>query len=192
MEENSTALPQELTQLLLAWQAGDPQALEQFVGQADGELRRLARHYLREEQSDHILQTTALVNEAWLRLLEWSDVQWQSRAHFFGLAAHLMRRILVDEARHRKRQKRGGELRCTSLSGALNLPQQKPPEVLALDDALTALAELDARRARIVEMRFFGGLSVEETATVLGISRRTVVRESSLAQAWLYRELANQ
>jgi RNA polymerase sigma factor (TIGR02999 family) len=145
-----------------------------------------------QEKPGHTLQATALVNEAYLRLIDWKNVRWQNRAHFFGVSAQLMRRILVDYARGRKYQKRGGGAVKVSLEEAAIISSEQPADFVALDDALNELAEMDPRKSRIVELRFFGGLSVEETAEVLKISPRTVLREWSLAQAWLYRELGGK
>ncbi len=163
-----------VTQLLQAWNAGDRAALEQLIPLVHAELHRLAVHYMRHQSPDHILQATALVNEAWLKLIDWQSATWQSRAQFFGVAAQLMRRILVDEARRQHAEKHGGHALRVSLSEAESPPQRH--DLLALDDALHALAEFDERRSRIVELRFFGGLSVEETAEVLGVSPRTSAR----------------
>ena len=179
----------EVTQLLQAWNAGDRAALEQLIPLVNAELHRLAANYMRRQSPDHVLQATALVNEAWLKLIDWQAATWQSRAHFFGVAAQLMRRILVDEARRQQAAKHGGNALRVSMSEVEFLAKKKHHDLIALDDALHALAEFDERRSRIVELRFFGGLSVEETAEVLGVSPRTVAREWRLAQAWLYREL---
>ena len=189
---NSTSLPSvlEVTQLLQAWNTGDRAALERLIPLVNTELHRLAGSYMRRQAPDHVLQATALVNEAWLKLIDWQAVTWQNRAHFFGVAAQLMRRILVDEARRQHAQKHGGHALRVSMSEVEILANKKSHDLLALDDALQALAEFDERRSRIVELRFFGGLSVEETAEVLGVSPRTVAREWRLAQAWLYRELS--
>lgn len=181
-----------ITQLLSAWGTGDRVALDHLIPLVDAELRGLAGHYMRGQSADHVLQTTALVNEAWLKLIDWQNTSWQNRAHFYGVAGLLMRRILVDEARRRQAEKNGGRALRVSLGDAEHVALQKSHELLALDDALTALAELDERRSRIVELRFFGGLSIEETAEVLHVSPRTVAREWRLAQAWLYRELNNE
>ena len=180
---------QEVTQLLVAWSEGDRAALEKLVPVIEAELRRLARHYLRRERPGHTLETTALVNEAYVRLIDWSNAKWENRAHFFGVSAQLMRRILVDFARRRPRNE-GGEVHHVSLDNALMLSQGRSADLVALDDALTSLSKLDPRRGRIVELRFFGGLSVEETAEVLGISAITVIREWNKARIWLYRELS--
>ncbi len=179
----------EVTQLLIAWSAGDAAALEQLAPLVQAELQRIARHYLQAEPPGHLLQTTELVNEAWVRLIDWHNVSWQNRAHFYSVAAQLMRRVLVDEARERQAQKRGGAALCVSLSAALEVPDPQHIEMLALDLALHELAVLDARKCHIVELRFFGGLSVEETAEVLQLSPRTVWREWAFAQAWLFRQL---
>lgn len=189
---NTMLLPSvlEVTQLLQAWNAGDRAALEQLIPLVNAELHRLAAGYMRHQSPDHVLQATALVNEAWLKLIDWQSATWQSRAHFFGVAAQLMRRILVDEARRQQAHKHDGNALRVSLSEAEDLTQRH--DLLALDDALHALAEFDERRSRIVELRFFGGLSVEETAEVLSLSPRTIAREWRLAQAWLYRELNNE
>jgi RNA polymerase sigma factor (TIGR02999 family) len=174
----------------MAWSEGDQAALEKLVPQVHAELYRLAKRYMGQERAGHLLQTTALVNEAYLRLIDWKNVSWQSRAHFFGISAQLMRRILVDFARSRDYLKRGGEAQHVSLEEAAVLIQEKEADFVALDDALNSLAAIDPRKGKIVELRFFGGLSVEESAEVLGISPRTVKREWSLAQAWLHRELS--
>jgi len=152
-------------------------------------LHRLAKGYLNQERPGHILQTTALVNEAYLRLIDWKQAQWRNRAHFFGVAAQLMRRILVDFARARRQEKRGGAARHVSLDEAAAVSVERVAEFIALDEALDQLAVIDPRRSRMVELRFFGGLSEEETAEVLKVSQRTVRREWSLARAWLYHEL---
>jgi RNA polymerase sigma factor (TIGR02999 family) len=180
---------QEITQLLVAWSEGDRAALEKLVPVIEAELRRLARHYLRRERQGHTLETSALVNEAYVRLIDWSNAKWENRAHFFGVSAQLMRRILVDFARRRPRNE-GGEVPHVSLDNALMLSQGRSADLVALDDALTSLSKLDPRRGRIVELRFFGGLSVEETAEVLGVSAITVMREWNKARIWLYRELS--
>jgi len=179
----------QVTGLLIAWGEGDRAALERLTPMVDVELRRIAAAYLSREKPDHILQTTALVNEAWMRLIDWQKSTWQSRAHFFGVAASLMRKILVAEARRRRRLKRGGKDFQVSLSEVDLTPAGKQPDLIALDDALDALVEFDERKSRIVELRFFGGLSVAETAEVLKTSERTVAREWELAKSWLYRQL---
>jgi len=180
----------EVTQLLLAWSEGDQTALDQLAPLVYEELRRLAHEYMRRENPGHTLQTTALVNEAYLRLVDLKRLQWQNRAQFFGIAAQLMRRILVDFARSRHYQKRGGAARQVSLEEAAMVAKGRSAEFIALDDALESLATIDPRKSRIVELRYFGGLSVKETAEVLRISPRTVLREWELARAWLHRELS--
>jgi RNA polymerase sigma factor (TIGR02999 family) len=181
--------PHEITRLLQAWSEGDAQALEQLMPLVYKELHRLAKHYMAREQSGQ-LQATALVHEAYLRLVDSKKVQWQNRAHFFGVSARLMRRILVDFARARHYARRGGEVKPVSLEEAAVVSQERSADLVALDDALNALASFDPRKSQAVELKFFGGLSVEESAEVLRVSPRTVVRELSLAQAWLYRELS--
>jgi len=181
--------PHQLTQLLQSWSEGNQEALDKLAPLVYDELHRLARHYMRGERMGHTLQTTELVNEAYLRLIDWKNVRWQNRAHFFGVAAQMMRRILVDVARSRRFAKRGGDACRVSLSEAADVSSERGEDFIALDEALQSLAVIDERKSRIVELRFFGGLSVEETAEVLKISPRTVMREWNLAQAWLYREL---
>jgi RNA polymerase sigma factor (TIGR02999 family) len=181
--------PHEVTQLLQAWSNGDQEALDKLAPLVYDELHRLARRYMSHERPGHTLQTTALVNEAYVRIVDWKNVRWQNRAHFFGVAAQMMRRILVDFARSRSYEKRGGHAWRVSLSEAANLSAERGADLIALDDALETLATLDPRKSRIVELRFFGGLSVDETAEVLKISTRTVMRDWGMAQAWLYREL---
>ncbi len=178
-----------ITQLLVAWGNGDQAALDRLAPAVYQHLHGLAAHYMAGERPGHVLQTTALVNEAYMRLVDWKDVQWQSRAHFFGLAAQAMRHILVDAARTRKRAKRGGGELHVSLSDAADVPIARSADLVALDDALTTLEGLNRRHSRVVELRFFGGLSLEEIAHVLDVSVGTVRRDWSLAQAWLYRQL---
>ena len=182
----------EITQLLRAWGDGDQTALERLAPLVYAELHRLARGYMRGERADHVLQSTALINEAWLRLIDWKDAEWQNRAHFFGVAAQMMRHILVDFARERGAARRGGSAQQVSLEEGVLITSDRGAEILALDEALKMLAIFDTRKSQIVEMRFFGGLSVEEVAEVLKVSPRTVKREWNLARAWLYRELSNQ
>ena len=179
----------EITELLLAWGNGEEAALEQLTPLVYDELHRLARVYMAGERPNHTLETTALINEAYLRLIDWKNVQWQNRAHFYGVAANLMRRILIDFARSRNYAKRGGGVHPVDLDEAINTAQEKSAELVALDDALTSLEAIDPRKCRVVELRFFGGLSQEETAEALKISPRTVLREWNLARAWLHREL---
>jgi RNA polymerase sigma factor (TIGR02999 family) len=179
----------EITRLLTKLKGGNRQAESELVPLIYAELRRLARGYMRRERPDHTLQPTALVHEAYLRLMEESAVDWQSRAHFFAVAAQLMRRILVDHARAHQAAKRGGRGPKTPLDEGLVFSKEKSGDLLALDEGLARLAELDPRQSRIVELRYFGGLSVEETAQVLSISVRTVKRDWAVARAWLYQEI---
>lgn len=179
----------EITTLLRAWNDGDQEAMNRLAPLVNSELHRLAHHYLKKEPPEQILETGELVNEAWMRLIAWPDATWQNRAHFIGMAAQQMRRVLVDEARHRHAVRHGGGTLRISLTAAEQRPMQQSPDLLALDEALNELAAFDPRRSRIVELRFFGGLKVEEIAEVLGTSPRTVNREWSLAQAWLYQRL---
>lgn len=180
---------QEVTLLLSALTRGDDGAGSKLIPVVYDELRRLAGSYMRRERADHTLQATALVHEAYLKLVEQRSVNWQSRAHFFGVAAQLMRRILIDHARGHLRQKRGGEQKKVSLDEAFVFSEQQADELLAVDDSLNRLAKIDPRQARVVELRFFGGLSVEEAAEVLGVSPKTVKRDWSVAKAWLYADL---
>jgi len=182
----------DVTQLLIDWSNGDQAALAKLVPIVEQELRRLAHHYMRGERPGHTLQTTALVNEAFVRLANRKRMQWQNRAHFFGIAAQLMRTILVDHARSHACAKRGGGAEKLELNEALVVSQQKASEVIALDEALKELELIDPRQSRIVELRFFGGLTVEEAAEVLHVSPMTIKREWSTAKAWLYRNLANR
>lgn len=179
----------EVTLLLSALTRGDQDAGARLIPVVYNELRRLAGSYMRHERPDHTLQATALVHEAYLKLVEQQSVNWQSRAHFFGVAAQLMRRILIDHARGHLRQKRGGEYKKVSLNDAFIFSPEQSVELLAVDESLQRLAKLDERQARVVELRFFGGLSVEEAAAVLGISAKTVKRDWSVAKAWLYADL---
>jgi RNA polymerase sigma factor (TIGR02999 family) len=179
----------EITQLLIAWNKGDRTALEQLMPLVHMALHRIARHYMAAERPGHILQTTALVNEAYMRLIEWENVEWQNRAHFFALAAQVMRHILVDFARAQAREKRGGGIRV-SLSQADKTDRAQSADLVALDDALQTLEKLNPRQSRVVELRFFGGLNLEETAEALKVSVGTVRRDWSIAEAWLYRELS--
>ncbi len=177
----SESAPQNVTKLLVRWNHGDQAALEALVPLVYEELRRLARHYLRQEKQNHTLSSTALVHEAYLRLVSQKDVTWQNRAHFFGVASQMMRRILVDHARHHAYAKRGGGAMTLALDDAVASPQRKQIDLVALDDALDSLAKLDERQSRMVELRFFGGLSIEETSEVLGVSAPTVKRECLMA-----------
>jgi RNA polymerase sigma factor (TIGR02999 family) len=180
---------QDITQLLLAWGDGDKQALDKLMPFVYEELRKLAGNYMRQQRSDHTLQTTALVNEAYLRLIDSSKVRWQNRTHFFAISAQLMRRVLVDFARAKNANKRGGDNQKITFDEALNVSAEKESELIALDEALEALAALDERQSQIVEMRYFGGMTEEEIAVALDVSTRTVRRDWSIARAWLYREL---
>ena len=184
-----TTSPQGITQLLLDWGNGNGQALEKLTPLVYDELRRLAARYLRRERHDHTLQSTALVHEAWLRLVDQRQIHWQNRAQFFGLAAEMIRRILIDHARNRQAAKRGDGAIKLSLDEAMATPASRDFDLLALDDALADLARLDPQQSRLVELRFFAGLSVEESAAVLGVSPATVKREWATAKAWLYRAL---
>lgn len=181
--------PPEVTELLQKWSAGDRAALEELTPLIYAELHRIAKGYLRRERDGHTLQTSALVNEAYLRLINWKTAKWENRAHFFGVSAQLMRRILVDFARQRPKVKEAF-VRQVSLEEAFTVTTEKDADLIALDEALDELAKYDERKAKIVELKFFGGLSVEETAEVLKISGVTVMREWSKAKAWLYHELS--
>jgi RNA polymerase sigma-70 factor, ECF subfamily len=183
---------QEVSQLLQAWNSGDKKALDKLVPLVEDELRRLAHHYMSLERTGHSLQTTALVNEAYLKLIQLNQVRWQDRAHFYGVSAQLMRRILVDIARARASQKRGGNVEKVSIAEAANLMPKPQHSVLELNDALTALEKIDPRKAKVVELRFFGGMEVRETAEVLKVSPDTVIRDWRLAKAWLLRELSQK
>ena len=186
METTSTSL---ITQRLVAWSNGDQEALDGLMQLVYNELRRLANHYLRSERPDHTLQPTALVHEAYLRLTGQNQVHWQNRAHFFGVAAQMMRRVLVDHARANCRAKRGGAAYKVSFDESLNLYQREDEQIVELDEALSRLMLVDSRKSEVVELRYFGGMSVEETAEVLGISCNTVMRDWNMAKAWPYREL---
>jgi RNA polymerase sigma factor (TIGR02999 family) len=184
-----TPSPHEVTRLLKEWTGGNQAALDQLMPIVHEELRRLAHHQMRREKPGHLLQTTALVNEAYLKLVDQRRVSWQNRSHFFGIAARLMRQILVDQARKQHYLKRGGNALQVSLSEAENVSQQRAANVVALDDALKALSAIDARQSQIVELRFFGGLSIEEAAEVLEVSPGTVMRDWTFARAWLRKEM---
>lgn len=178
-----------VTALLQAWSAGDRTALDRLVPLVHAELRRLARRYMRRERTGHTLQTTALIHEAYIRLVDVQGVNWQNRAHFFGISARVMRRVLVDVARERGYRKRGGGDRRVPLDDAMLVTEAPDQDLLALDGALNALADVDARKSRAIELRFFGGLSIEEAALVLEVSPETVKRDCRLAKAWLLRWL---
>lgn len=184
--------PVQVTELLVAWRNGDNSAFERLVPLVASELHKVALRYIRRESHGHSLQPTALVNEAYLRLVDWKSVSWSSRAHFFAVAAKMMRRVLVDHARDRNSVKNGGDPVSITLAEAAVSCEQPGLDVIALDRALEKLAAFDARKSRIVEIRFFGGLSEEETAEVLEIPLRTVQREWNLARAWLFRELGGE
>jgi RNA polymerase sigma factor (TIGR02999 family) len=179
----------DLTLLLKRWRQGDRDALERLMPLVYEELRRIARHYLRSERQGHTLESTALVHEAFLRLIDQRNVQWQNRAHFFGIASQMMRRILVDHARKRHAAKRDAALMRLSVASRLVPAAEREPDLLALDEAIKALAALDAEQSRIVELRYFGGLTIEETAEVMGTSPATVKREWATARLWLKREI---
>jgi RNA polymerase sigma factor (TIGR02999 family) len=182
--------PQEVTQLLIDWSNGDQAALDKLMPLVYDELRRMAKRYMSRQTPGHTLQTTALINEAFIKLVGQQEMQWQNRSHFFGVAAQAMRHILVDYARSRKYEKRGGGAQKVSLDEALMVSDERAAEIVALDDALKELAKVDLRKCQVVEMRYFGGLSVEETAEALNVSPVTVMRDWSMAKAWLHRELS--
>jgi RNA polymerase sigma factor (TIGR02999 family) len=183
-------LPSQVTKLLQGWRAGEPSASDALLPLVYDELRRLAHYQLRNERPQHTLQSTALVNEAYLRLVGQNLPKWESRTHFFAIAAQLMRQILVDYARRHRASKRGSGVCALALDDAVALPQRNNIDVVALDDALTALAEIDPRQSRVVELRFFAGLSLDETADVMGIATATVQRDWTAARAWLHREIS--
>jgi RNA polymerase sigma factor (TIGR02999 family) len=185
----TTPAPEEVSQLLREWSKGDQAALDKVMPIIYQELHRLAHHYMRKERAGHTLQTTALVNEAYMRLADYKKMRWQSRAHFFAVAAQVMRRILVEQARSRKLVKRGGGVPTVSLDEAAIVSHGRSAEVIAVDEALTDLESWDPRKSKIVELRFFGGLSIEETAEVLKVSATTVQREWRSAKAWLYQAI---
>ena len=188
----TTPSDQGITQLLLAWSGGDQAALEKLTPLVYAELHRLAKGYMLGERPGHTLQTTALINEAYLRLIDWKNVRWQSRAHFFGIAAQVMRRILVDFARSRNYAKRGGGARQVPLDEAVGVHEDPGAELIALDDALKSLAVSHPRESEIVELKFFGGLNAKEIGEVLNISTKTVLRDWQFAKAWLNRQLARE
>jgi RNA polymerase sigma factor (TIGR02999 family) len=178
-----------LTELLLDWRSGNKAAFDKLVPLAYGELRRLAHHYMRRQRAGHSLETAALINEAYLRLLDYKDMRWQNRPHFFAVAAQAMRRILVDHARRRDYLKRGGGAVKVSLDAAAVVGDERAAELVALDDALNELAKFDPRKSQIVELRYFGGLSVEETADVIGVSPVTVMRDWRASKGWLLKAM---
>jgi RNA polymerase sigma factor (TIGR02999 family) len=182
---------EDITQLLANWNKGDEEARDKLIPLVTQELKRIANRYLYGERQEHTLQATALINEAYIRLVDQRSVEWQNRAHFFGVAAQLMRRILVDYARGRNAAKRDGQQKKLSLDDVINLSEEQDRNLVALDEALSRLAKLFPERSQIVELRFFGGLTIEETAKVLGVSIDTVKAEWRLAKAWLYKEISN-
>ena len=177
--------------MLLAWRNGDQEALERLTHLVYGELRKMAHRFMLRERPDHTLQTSALINEAYLRLIDCREIEWENRVHFFGIAAHLMRQILIDHARGHDRDKRGGALHEVSFEEAAMVAEERAAELIALDDALADLAAFDSSKGRIVELRFFGGLTNEEIGEVMGMSLRTVEREWRKAKAWLLRAISN-
>jgi RNA polymerase sigma-70 factor (ECF subfamily) len=185
----TTLSPQDVTELLLEWRQGDSAALDKLTPLVYDELRRIAHRYMQQERDGHTLQTTALVNEAYVRLVGQQRIEWQNRAHFFGVTAQVMRRVLIDHARRRGYTKRGGEAQQVPLEDAAVMSHGRAAELVALDEALEELAKLDPRKSRVVELRYFGGLSIEETAEVLKVSPMTVRRDWRAAKAWLYRAL---
>lgn len=184
-------LPNEVTQLLLSWNQGDREALDRLIPLVEAELRRLARRFMRRERGDHTLQTSALINEAYVKLVDQQNVQWQDRAHFFAVSAQIMRHILIDHARKHQYAKRGGGAEKVPLDEIAQLSDQRAAELIAMDDALRDLAMADPRKSQIVELRFFGGLSIEEAAEVLEISPATVTREWRMARAWLHHAMSS-
>jgi RNA polymerase sigma factor (TIGR02999 family) len=184
--------PEAVTQLLLAWSNGDREALDRLMPLVYDELRRLARRYMRRERVGHTLQTTAVINEAYLKLVDQQHVRWQNRAHFYAISAQLMRRILVDHARRHAYAKRGGGALRVSLDETVMAAPEQTADVVAVHEALERLAEIDERKSRVVELRFFGGLSIEETAEVVGVTPMTVTRDWKTAKAWLHREISRE
>jgi RNA polymerase sigma-70 factor, ECF subfamily len=184
-----SAPPSEITELLIEWNNGNQSALEKLLPLVEKELHRLAHSYMKRENPNHLLQTTALVNEAYLKLIDQRNTRWQGRAHFFGISAQIMRRILLNYARDQRRQKRGGGAAQVSLSEVALISRERTEEIIALDEALEKLAKVDARKAKVVELRHFGGLNNKEIAEVLSISEITVVRDINFATAWLMREI---
>ena len=189
---DSPPSPEAVTQLLKSWGNGEQRALDELIPVVYAELHRLAQRYMQLERKTHTLQPTALVHEAYERLIDLQHVSWQNRAHFFGVSAQLMRRILVDYARSRRYHKRGGEWRQVPLNEAVALFRDRQTDIVALDDALCTLAGIDPRKSRVVELRFFGGLSIKEVAEVLNVSQETVLRDWRLAKVWLLRELSGR
>ena len=188
-EQPTSLTRKDVTVLLQAWSEGDPSAPEKLAPLIYQELRRLARNAMRREYARHTVETGVLINEAYMRLADWKNARWENRAHFYGVASQIMRRVLVDYARERGYEKRGGGVRPVSLEGAVVASPDRAPDLIALDEALDRLAEVDQRKGKVVELRFFGGLSVEETAGVLDVSPFTVIRDWNFAKAWLHRRL---
>ena len=188
-EQGATLTREEVTLLLQAWSEGDPSAPEKLAPLIYAELQRLAKRSMRREYAQQTLETGALINEAYLRLADWKNARWENRAHFYGVASQIMRRVLVDYARSRGYQKRGGGARPVSLDDAVVASPERAPDLLSLNEALDRLGKFDPRKCKVVELRFFGGLSVEETARVLNISPFTVIRDWNFAKAWLHREI---
>jgi len=188
-DNTKTLTKKEVTVLLKAWNDGDPLAPDKLAPLIYAELRRLARRSMRRENPHHTLETGALINEAYMRLADWKNAKWENRAHFYGVAAQIMRRVLVDHARAHAYQKRGGGARPVSLDEAIVASPDRAPDLIALDEALERLAKQDPRKGKVVELRFFGGLSVEETASVLNVSPFTVIRDWNFVKAWLSKEL---
>jgi RNA polymerase sigma factor (TIGR02999 family) len=186
-----TPEPKSITQLLIEWRDGDETALERLIPLVYEEMRRLARYYMRKERREHTLQTTALINEAYIRLVDHKGMRWQNRAHFYAVAAQAMRRILIDHARARQYAKRGGGAHLVELDEAAAVAHVQAAEMIALDEALTGLAAVDPRQSKVVELRYFGGMSVEETAEVLEVAAVTVMRDWRAAKAWLLREISS-
>jgi RNA polymerase sigma factor (TIGR02999 family) len=184
--------PQDVTELLQAWSNGDQEALDNLFQLIYRELRRLAAHHLRHERSNHTLQPTALVHEVYLRLADWKNMTWRDRLQFYGAASNVMRHVLIDYARAHRAAKRGGKVRRVLLDEAVGVPARPDVDLIALDDALKMLEELDRPMSRIVELHYFGGLSLEETAELTGVSPRTVVRQWRAAKAWLHREISRE
>ena len=192
MDDKPNSVPQDVTVLLQAWTGGDEGSLAKLTPLIYAEMRRLARHYMARERSSPTLETGAILNEAFLRLVHWKAARWQNRSHFYGLAAQMMRRVLVDHARSRGYCKRGGGMRPVALDEAVVMAPERSSDLVALDEALVRLASVDERKSKVVELRFFGGLSVEETAEVLSVFPFTIARDWTLAKAWLHRELRGQ
>ncbi len=190
MKKDPPRQEHEITQLLVAWREGNQAALDELYPLVYDELHRLARRYMSRERKGHTLQTTALINEAYVRLVDQRNVQWANRSHFFAISAQIMRRILIDHARRHSYAKRGGGARQVSLDETATMAQGDFSEFLRLDEALKSLAQLDPRRSQVVELRYFGGLNNEEIAGVLNISENTVIRDWNMARAWLYRQLS--